>query len=1107
MTRSTLPRAVVALGLFGLMVLAADRLTAQAPPAKKVVTFADFDIWNSPPTGMTLSKDGKYIAYRLMPMEAGDGEVIVRHVPSGKEMRIAVAGRAPGAVAAEEEKGEPTAPTGPAPKGLKGLPGGGGFGGAAAGSPTFTPDVKKVLVQITPPRGKGKTDDAPKAGLAVIDLEAWKVTETIPQVSAYTVAGDGAGLLLYRKQAANVGGGKGDEKEAAPQPPAPQPGGKGAGGGKGGGGKGAGGGKGGGFQPGGGGPGGGGAVAPAPRGATYGTDLIIRDLATGRERTLPDVTAYSLTRDGKSMVYTVASRNDATNGIYLMELGSQAGAVAVKTGPGRYGTPVWDEKQTKMAFFYDDSAVAGPNVAPPPRPVGWTAAATPLPPAQWRVFVWDRNAKPANPAGGSVAVGTDGFTGVVAAGVATNAPAVAAPAVEVLGTGSTGLKKGWALTGTTLAFSTDAKRLYLATAPVREVAAPVPPPATTPNPGTAFGTGGGPGGTGTGRVADDVQLDIWHWKDNYIQPMQKLRGDPERNRSFSAVLFLDSKEFRQITEDTMNVTRPPVGDWALGTDDSKYLFMTGYASPTPRDVALVNIRTGERKPMLTGVTGQSSIAPSGKYLLSFDGKDWNTYSIPDGKKANLTANLKTKFFNEDHDSPSDTPPYGVAGWTSDGKFVLAYDRYDLWKLPADGNTSEAVNLTKVGRTQQIRFRYLRVPAGEDEPEDPDADRTGIDLSKTMLLQATNLKTQDTGFFRLAPGAEPKLLIMGPRRYGPPVKARSADTYLLTVSTYSDPADYYVTGPDFHELKRVTDIQPKAKEFNWGKAELVHYKSADGVPLAGTLIKPENFDPSKKYPMIVYIYERLSQNTHGFVLPREGTSINPTFYASNGYLVFEPDIAYKVGSPGQSALKCVLPAIQAVVDKGFVNEDAIGIQGHSWGGYQIAYMVTQTNRFKAAAAGAPVSNMVSAYGGIRWGTGLPRQFQYEKTQSRIGGTLWDSPMKFIENSPIFMADRVQTPLLMLHNDQDDAVPWYQGIEYYLALRRLGKEVYLLNYNGQPHGLRTKGTQRDYTVRMFQFFEHHLKGAAMPEWMAKGVPFSDREKEKDGVKKLYTPDPKK
>jgi dipeptidyl aminopeptidase/acylaminoacyl peptidase len=148
-------------------------------------------------------------------------------------------------------------------------------------------------------------------------------------------------------------------------------------------------------------------------------------------------------------------------------------------------------------------------------------------------------------------------------------------------------------------------------------------------------------------------------------------------------------------------------------------------------------------------------------------------------------------------------------------------------------------------------------------------------------------------------------------------------------------------------------------------------------------------------------------------------------------------------------------------------------------------------------------MTSAYGGIRWGTGLPRQFQYEKTQSRIGKTLWEAPMRYIENSPLFMADRVKTPLLMLHNDQDDAVPWYQGIEYYLALRRLGKEVYLLNYNGELHGLRRKATQRDYTMRMQQFFDHHLKGVPAPEWMAKGVPFGERDKEKEQWKKLFEP----
>jgi len=252
---------------------------------------------------------------------------------------------------------------------------------------------------------------------------------------------------------------------------------------------------------------------------------------------------------------------------------------------------------------------------------------------------------------------------------------------------------------------------------------------------------------------------------------------------------------------------------------------------------------------------------------------------------------------------------------------------------------------------------------------------------------------------------------------------------------------------------------------------------------------------------VYIYERLTQNAHNFVMPNAGTSINPTFYASNGYLVYMPDIAYKIGAPGQSALKCVLPAIQAVADMDILDEKAIGIQGHSWGGYQIAYMVTQTNRFKAAEAGAPVSDMISAYDGIRWGTGLPRQFQYEKTQSRIGGTLWDSPTLFMENSPIFHANRVQTPLLILHNDQDDAVPWYQGIEYYLALRRLGKECYLLNYNGELHGLRRKANQRDYTMRMFQFFEHHLNGKPAPEWMEKGVPFTDRDKEKEQWKGLF------
>jgi dipeptidyl aminopeptidase/acylaminoacyl peptidase len=277
-------------------------------------------------------------------------------------------------------------------------------------------------------------------------------------------------------------------------------------------------------------------------------------------------------------------------------------------------------------------------------------------------------------------------------------------------------------------------------------------------------------------------------------------------------------------------------------------------------------------------------------------------------------------------------------------------------------------------------------------------------------------------------------------------------------------------------------------------------------LQAAIYKPENFDPKKKYPMMIYIYERLSQGLHNHVRPAPGTSINISYYVSNGYIVMTPDIVYTVGQPGQSALKCVLPSIDAIASKGYIDTKNIGIQGHSWGGYQIAYMVTQTNQFKAAEAGAPVGNMTSAYSGIRWGSGLPRQFQYEKTQSRIGGTLWDKRDLFLQNSAVFYANKVNTPLLILHNDADDAVPWYQGIELFLALRRNGKEAYLLNYNGELHGLRKRINQKDYTVRMQQFFDYFLKGAPKPEWMEKGVPYLERDEEKKKFSEAYSSDVK-
>jgi dipeptidyl aminopeptidase/acylaminoacyl peptidase len=587
---------------------------------------------------------------------------------------------------------------------------------------------------------------------------------------------------------------------------------------------------------------------------------------------------------------------------------------------------------------------------------------------------------------------------------------------------------------------------------------------------------------------DRVSVDLWSWSDDYIQPMQKVRAALERDRSYRAVYHCKSKKVVQLANATMNELAPNEdGTFAIGDDDREYRRMREYDA-NYQDSYLVDTSTGTRKLIAKKHIGRLSWSPDGRNAIYYNGKDWIAIAASSGDSTNLTAKLGVSFGNELQDSPSFPPSYGVASWTRDGRYLLIYDRFDIWQCKPDG--SAAVNLTHgLGRKEHVVFRIVRFHF------DDDPDSRWIDPAKPLLLRAENEQTRDSGFYRTMINAShaPTLLVMQSRDFAIPIKAHNAEVYVTAASTFSEYPDLLVTDGAFRNLKKVSKANPQLANLLWGTAELIHYTSMDGVPLQGILFKPANFDPHRRYPMLVYIYERLSQNLHHFIEPRPANVISPSVYASNGYLVLEPDIAYRIGFPGQSALHCVLPAIQAVVDQGFVDENAIGIQGHSWGGYQIAYMITRTNRFRAAAAGAPVADMISAYDGIRWGPGTPRQFQYEHTQSRIGGTPWDYPLRYIENSPIFMVDRVTTPLLMIQNDADDAVPWYQGIEYFLALRRLKKEVYMFTYNGEPHNLRRRVNQKDYSLRLQQFFDYYLKGAAKPDWMEHGIPYL----EKDGA----------
>ena len=597
----------------------------------------------------------------------------------------------------------------------------------------------------------------------------------------------------------------------------------------------------------------------------------------------------------------------------------------------------------------------------------------------------------------------------------------------------------------------------------------------------------------TTRLPEEiVSVEVWGGEDQYIYPQQNKQVDTERKRTYLVAIDLAEKRIIQLGDrevpgiETGNEGNANV---ALGETNVPYRKMTTWDPSAYTDFYLFDLQKQIRKTIATKVKGNASLSPRANYVYWFSLPDtaWFAYSVATEKISRLNQDSKVKFADEENDSPDYPGSYGSAGWTADDQLFLAYDRYDLWAFDPQ-NQKAPVNLTKTGRGDKIVFRYVKL----------DTEERFIDPEKELLLSAFNETTKASGYYKLSlkDGKLTKLLLDS-YRFGGTVKAKNANQLLFTRESFREFPDVWTTDFNFTSIKRLSNANPQMKNYFWGSVEMVSWTSLDNIPLSGLLYKPEGFDPKKKYSMIVNFYEKESDNIYQHIKPEPlRSTINKAVYVSNNYLVFVPDIVYKIGFPGESAKSCVMPGITALIAKGFVDEKNIGIQGHSWGGYQISYLVTRTNLFRAAEAGAVVANMISAYGGIRWETGISRMFQYEHTQSRIGGTLWEKPMHFIENSPIFFADKIQTPMLLLHNDADGAVPWYQGIEMYMALRRLNKPVWMLNYNGEPHWPVKRENRIDFQTRMMQFFDYYLKGAAEPEWMIKGVPAIEK-----GITKGY------
>ena len=589
---------------------------------------------------------------------------------------------------------------------------------------------------------------------------------------------------------------------------------------------------------------------------------------------------------------------------------------------------------------------------------------------------------------------------------------------------------------------------------------------------------------------DEAKFDLWHWNDPYPQPQQKRIAKRVRDNTWESVYFIKKNKFVKLADEKMpDVNLSRNGNYALSNNIWSYTKLVSFDA-SYYDVYLVDTKNGNRTLVKKKLHYNGRLSPNEKYIYWFEHNNWFVYNVKKRSTKNVTASLNVRFELEDWDTPTHPRPYGIAGWTDNDKSILIYDRFDIWEINPDGLKARRIT-EGFGRDKNISFRYVKL----------DPDKQTISPNEILLLHATNEETMASGFYNdtVNGTAEPKKLIMADKNFSRRSikKAKKADTIIFSRSAFDEYPDLWNCDLSFNNPSKITSLGDQMETFIWGKAELRDFTSSDGKPLKGILIKPDNFDPNKKYPLMVYIYETLHSRFHSYRNPSPGSSINPSYYVSNGYILWMPDIEYDTGYPGKDALKCVLPGIQMLLREGYIDDNAIGIQGHSWGGYQIAYMITQTNIFAAAEAGAPVSNMISAYGGIRWASGMVRQFQYEHTQSRLGNSLWEVPLRYIENSPIFWADKVQTPLLMMHNDEDGAVPWYQGIEYMMALRRLEKEAYMFNYNGEKHGLRKRVNQMDWTVRLAEFFDHHLKNAPAPKWMTDGIKAwekKDKEKEK-------------
>ena len=590
------------------------------------------------------------------------------------------------------------------------------------------------------------------------------------------------------------------------------------------------------------------------------------------------------------------------------------------------------------------------------------------------------------------------------------------------------------------------------------------------------------------KDVDKPDMVIWNWKDKRLQSQQQVVEMMDKNFSYLSVYNVNSKKYNQVNDSGMPSIRVmPKEMYAIGAVDTAYQLDRSLDGQSYTDLYIINLVTGEKtkfkdKIYFPGGSSSPNPSPDGKkFVYGYDG-NFYVYDITLKKDRNITANIPTSFINTEDDHNVTKPLTSVVGWSSDSKYILINDLWDIWQINADGS-GKAVNLTQNGKDNKNRYqqRYNIYP-----------DDKGIDLKKPQYFSVYGEWTKKSGIARIEPGKNglvpgAKMLAWDDYSFRSLGKALDADIYYFSKGDFNKAPEFFVANNMLGNQKQVTNNTPDAGKYMFSAGtRLVNYVTDKGDSLQGVLYLPAGYQEGKKYPTIVYYYEKTSQMMHNYANPSfSGTGYNPAIFTSNGYAVFTPDIVYKLDDPGMSAVWAVLPAVKAAIATGIVDPDRMGITGHSWGGYQTAFLATQTNMFKAAAPGAALTDLVSMYNLIYWNSGGANMSIFEASQGRFRGAPWENWDSYLRNSPLYYVKKVQTPILMLHNDKDGAVDFTQGVEFYNALRRLKKPVVMIQYKGENHGLAKLENMKDYGVRMLEFFDHFLKGKPAPDWWENGI----------------------